>query len=377
MLDDQDGRYVAQSEEDRTTPLISAYKLILHGLAQDLTLKPPRSYVADSSIHLHEVRCDVAKPAQSKRLEFPVDRLSASRRHDSRLHPALHLPNRLFARLVLIALCLCAGCRYSAAPYYGQLLVADARGFVLVQLPSTEETIVAPMPNSYRIYGHPSVIAPGVLVLSNAERLLDFDLKTDRLEAAGPGVWPTYVPEHDLLFFWESREGSDRSGKQVLRARTLHGNTPERIVADFSGVWRSRVVEIAPDQVLFLGHGDRVWELSITAWTLSPTIIEDCLPMAWRTKTRQLVCQDIRDRRIYLAHLNGERTALPIEAYEVLGYSPNYDAVIYSAAYGSPWRLTVGWAILAYSFRDRHIVRLAWTKPGATGILLDREGKPL
>ncbi|HLK86218.1 MAG TPA: hypothetical protein VKT27_06875 [Candidatus Binataceae bacterium] len=279
--------------------------------------------------------------------------------------------------MALIVWCLCAGCRYSAAPYYGQLLVADARGFVLVQLPSTEETTVAPMPNSYRIYGHPTVVVPGVLLLSNAERLVKFDLQTDKLEQAGPGVWPTYVPEHDLLFFWNSREGSDRSGRQVLRARTLHADTSEKIVADFNSVWRSRVVQVAPDQVLFFGQGDRVWELSISDWNLSPTAIENCLPMAWRTKNRQLICQDIGDRRIYLARLNGGRTALPIAAYEVLGYSPSYDAVIYSAAYGSPWRLTVGWAILAYSLRDRHVVRLAWTKPGATGILLDRDGRPL
>ncbi len=74
---------------------------------------------------------------QGEPLEFPVDRVSASRRHDSQLHPDARLPPKRFARLALIALCLCAGCRYSAAPYYGQLLVADARGFVLVQLPST------------------------------------------------------------------------------------------------------------------------------------------------------------------------------------------------------------------------------------------------
>ena len=37
----------------------------------------------------------------------------------------------------------------------------------------------------------------------------------------------------------------------------------------------------------------------------------------------------------------------------------------------------VGWAIVAYNFRDRRTVRLAWSAPGATCLLLDREGEPL
>lgn len=281
---------------------------------------------------------------------------------------------KLVELAVLFALSICAGCRYTAAPYYGQLVVADERGVTLVQLPSISETVLLSATKSKTIYGHPTLVAPGVLIFSSAQRLVRFDLRTKELVDVSEGVWPTYVPEHGLLFFWESSEGSQQPRNRVVRVRSLNGPPNEKIVTSFSDVWNSRIVQISSDEVVFYGAGNRAWKYSITSSILSPTGVERCLPMAWRNKTRQLICQNVDDRKIYLTYLSGRATAIPIHGYEVLGYSLNYDAVICNAAYGAWWKLAVGWAIVAYNFRDHTTVRLAWTKPGATGILLDREG---
>jgi hypothetical protein len=271
----------------------------------------------------------------------------------------------------------CAGCKYSAAPYYGQLVVGDQRGIILVQLPSTEETLLLSTAESNAVYGHPTLVEPGVLIFSSAQRLVKFDLRTKKLVDLGEGVWPTYVPEHHLLFFWEGREGSKQPRDRVVRVRSVNGPPNEKVVTYFSDVWNSRIVQISSDEVALYGPGNRVWKYSITSSTLSQTGIERCLPMAWRNKTRQLICKNVDDHKTYLASLSGEAIAIPIQSYEVLGYSPSYDAVIYDAAYGAWWNFTVGWAVAAYNFRNRKTVRLTWTKPGATAILLDRDGEPL
>jgi hypothetical protein len=286
-------------------------------------------------------------------------------------------PSKLPRLVLLLALSLGAGCKYSASPYYGQLVVADEQGISLVNLPSTEKTPLLLEPKSQVIYGHPTLLAPGVLIFSSAQRLARFNLHTRNLVDLGEGVWPTYVPEHQLLFFWQNSEGSTQPRKRAVLVRSLNGPANEKVVSTFSGVWISRIVQISSDEVVFYGAGSRVWKYSIGSSSLSPTGVEKCLPMAWRRKTRQLICQDVYSHKIYLSYLDGQAAAVPVKSYEVLGYSPTYDAIICSGAYGSSWELQVGWAIVAYNFRDRRTVRLTWVGPGATGILLDGEGKQL
>ena len=282
----------------------------------------------------------------------------------------------LTALVALFAFVL-SGCKYSAAPYYGQLVVADEQGIWLVNLPSTNRTLLLPTADSHVIYGHPTLLAPDVLILSNAQRLVKFDLRTRDFVDFGHGVWPTYVPERQLLFFWQSREGSKQRQTQTLMVRSLNGPANERVVATFSDAWISRIVRVSSDEVAFYGAGGRVWTYSLGNSTLSPTGVERCLPLAWRSKTQQLICQDIYSHDIYLSYLDGRADAVPFKSYDVLGYSPTYDAIICSTPYGSLWELQVGWAIVAYNFRDRRVVRLAWVKPSATAILLDSEGNQL
>jgi hypothetical protein len=293
------------------------------------------------------------------------------------LGPGWNETLRLRRLILLFALSICAGCRYSAAPYYGQLLVADERGISLVSLPSTDRTLLLPTPKSHIVYGHPTIVAPGVVIFSSTQRLVRFDLRTRELVDLGEGVWPTYVPEHRLLFFWQSREGSAQPTNRTILVRSLNDPASEKVVATFSDIWISRIVQISSDEVTFYGSGGRVWKYSMASSTLSPTAVERCLPMAWRSKTGQLICQDVHSHEIYSSYLNGQATRVPVTSDDVLDYSPNYDAIIYSAAYGSSWQLQVGWAILAYNFRDHRTVRLAWSRPGATAILLDNEGNQL
>lgn len=269
------------------------------------------------------------------------------------------------------------GCRYSAAPYYGQLVVADKNGITLIQLPSISAEVLLSTEGSGATYEHPTLVAPGVLIFSTAQRLVRFDLRTKELVDVGEGVSPTYVPEQRLLFFWESGQGSKQPMNRVVKMRSLSGPANDKVVARFSDVWSSRIVQVAPDTVVFYGADSRVWKYSVNPPFLSATGVDRCRPMAWRSKTGQLICQDVDDRRTYLAYLTGQIKPIPIRSYEVLGYSPNYDAVIFSEAYESWWQLEVGWAILAYNFRNHRTVRLAWTAPGATGILLDRDGGQL
>jgi hypothetical protein len=290
----------------------------------------------------------------------------------------LNLKRKLKLRFVLLfALFVCSGCRNSAAPYYGQLVVADENGITLVQLPSISATVLLSTQGSSSLYGHPTLVAPGVIIFNTAQRLARFDLRTKELIDVGQGIWPTYVPEQRVLFFLESSQGSQQPRNRVVRMRSLSGPANEKVVASFSDVWSSRIVQISSDAVIFYGADSRVWKYSIATSILSPTGVERCLPMAWRSKTGQLICQNVDDRRIYLAYLTGLTTPIPIRSYEVLGYSPNYDAVIYSESYESWWQLEVGWAIVAYNFRDHRTVRLSWSAPGATCVLLDRDGEQL
>jgi len=281
---------------------------------------------------------------------------------------------KLVLRLFLLAALLgCACCQSEAEPYHGDLLVGDGRGLTLAELPSRDETPLASTQAMGGTYGNPTQVAPGVFVFSSTERLAKFDLHSNKLTDLGLGTWPTYVPEKDLLFFWENSQAATDPRHQEVHVRPLNGQGADQTIASFSDLWKSRVVEISPEAVLFYGAGQRVWMYSIADSILAPTKVIGCLPMAWRSKTKQLICQDIRTNRHYLSYLNGQATVIPEDGYRVLGYQPDYDAVLYSGIYGSVWELKTGWAILAYNFRDQRIVRLAWTAEDPSAIFFEPE----
>jgi hypothetical protein len=271
----------------------------------------------------------------------------------------------------LAALLLCAGCQYDAQPYHGEFLVGDGRGLRLVDLPSREETLLASTQAMGGTYGYPTQVSPGVFILSSAQRLAKFDLRTRTLVDLGEGSWPTYVPEKDLLFFWQNPQAANDPRHQEVHVRPLNGQGPDKTIAVFSDIWKSRIVEMSPEAVLFYGDGQRVWMYSIADSILTRTEVVKCLPMAWRSRTSQLICQDTETHRHYVSNLRGEATMIPEDGYRVLGYQPDYDTVFYSGIYSSVWELKTGWAILAYNFRDQRVVRLAWTGEDPSGIFFE------
>ncbi len=274
--------------------------------------------------------------------------------------------------LLLVALLGCACCQSEAEPYHGELLMGDGRGLSLAELPSRDETPLASTQTMGGTYGYPTQVAAGVFVLSSTERLAKFDLRTRTLVDLGEGLWPTYVPEKDLLFFWKNPQAQNPRLHEI-HVRPLNGPGTDKTIVSFSDRWKSRIVEISPEAVLFYGEGQRVWEYLIADSILKPTKVVRCLPMAWRSRTSQLICQDTENNRHYLSYLNGLATMIPEDGYRVLGYQPDYDAVLYSGIYSSVWELKTGWAVLAYNFRDERIVRLAWTAEDPSAIFFEAE----
>src|SRR5260370_38665768 len=119
-----------------------------------------------------------------------------------------------------------------------------------------------------------------------------------------------------------------RAQNRFVRMRSGSAHEKKKAVENFYDFWISRIVQMSTDAVVFYGADSRVWKYSIATSTLSPTGVERCLPMAWRSKTGQLICPNVDDRRIYLAYLTGLTTPVPIRSYEVFGYSRKYAAVI-------------------------------------------------
>ncbi len=167
--------------------------------------------------------------------------------------------------------------------------------------------------------------------------LQEFDIENKSVKTWRSGHIPTYVKESNSIFFYESAPDTGEewlfvvnleaigNAKKVMRAPSTH-KTQNGIPYSYKGP----VVQISPDQVIFVGEDDGIWIYQISNSKLISTDIKNIRPIFWLDKTKELIGYNWESKGIVRYDLKSKRIEqLPqFKASSGFVYIPNYDTVI-------------------------------------------------
>jgi hypothetical protein len=187
-----------------------------------------------------------------------------------------------------------------------------------------------------------------------------------------------------------------KEGGEVFFYRSETNVRGELLMASFDQVETTRKVEDEPvlrelpngvlqsltapglpitiEEVIFLGEGNRLWVYNIQKAKIEKTNIFNCHPIAYRCKTKQIICRDLDSSEIYLTDKkNSTRHELPnLKGIYGAVYIPEYDSLLYGR---TRLQLNIGerYDVFIYSFvskeqnlviEDEHIAAGFWIKKG-------------
>jgi hypothetical protein len=195
-----------------------------------------------------------------------------------------------------------------------------------------------------------------------------------------PGKLPFCSKEGKEVFFYRS----EINIRGVLLIASFDRVETTRIVADEpalrklpNGVLQSLTTPGFPitiEEVIFLGEGNRLYVYNIQKGNIQKTNILNCHPMAYRCKTKEIICRDIDSSEIYLTDKKySHRHELPnLQGIYGAVYIPEYDSLLYGR---TRFQLNIGerYDVFIYSFaskeqnlviEDEHITAGFWIKKG-------------
>lgn len=192
-----------------------------------------------------------------------------------------------------------------------------------------------------------------------------YNIKTGHERSLCSGQLPTYVPDHDKLFFYGAFDG-DRLW--LLSSCLEKTDVIEKIAVSpdsrilNNGISQSvttPAVSISSNELIFSGRNNQLWIYRISVSQCIPTDITNCSPIVWRSKTNQLLCKEWDAGKPFLLDVNTKKKEeLPdlVGGYGYL-YIPEYDSLIYGRA---RFRFPAGegYDIFVYSFEDKKEVRI-------------------
>jgi hypothetical protein len=148
-----------------------------------------------------------------------------------------------------------------------------------------------------------------IVYTSQVDRLSELDLETKMSKELGRGDAPTYVPEHKKIFFVSG--GPNHSRPVLYLADIANPRETATVVEKGPYAIGGYVIQVGPDEVVFPGFGESagiVWHYNIVNRELGTLRMpKNCVPVLWRSRTKQLVCFDSKDKGYLLTDLKGER----------------------------------------------------------------------
>ena len=195
-----------------------------------------------------------------------------------------------------------------------------------------------------------------------------------------PGKLPFCSKEGGEVFFYRSE--TNIRGELLIasfdRVETTSKVADEPALRKLpNGVLQSLTTPGFPitiEEVIFLGEGNRLWVYNIQKGKIEKTNILNCHPMAYRCKTKQIICRDLDSSEIYLTDKKySNRHELPnLKGIYGAVYIPEYDSLLYGR---TRLQLNIGerYDVFIYSFvskeqklviEDEHIAAGFWIKKG-------------
>lgn len=197
-----------------------------------------------------------------------------------------------------------------------------------------------------------------------------------------PGVMPTYIAGHDIVFFYEASGyqannalWATRKSDPLNAYRVANAPTPKTLPNGLSLRLTTPVVQTSSDEVVFVGEDYQLWVYRITQAVSVPTAIDNCLPQAWRNSTEQLLCYDWDSWNLYLVNLKTKQKELlpSLQGAHGLLFLPEGDVVIYGKR-RSYWLVAETADLFAYSFRTKETVKLHSHTGMHSGVWLADQG---
>jgi len=206
-----------------------------------------------------------------------------------------------------------------------------------------------------------------------------FSLKTRQVTLLRSGSLPSYISNHDKLFFYdrasdgvswlfEASLGDIKNATKIAKEpewKTLPNGIRQSVTTP--------VIHISNDEVTFVGKDEQLWLYNIANTKLASMNIKGCRPILWMDKRNQLLCSDWDTWDTFFLDLktkNKEEMPDLKGAYGFV-YVPSSDALIYGRTRS---RLLVGEAydIFLYSFADKEEKRIKDNAHFSGGVWIGR-----
>lgn len=193
----------------------------------------------------------------------------------------------------------------------------------------------------------------------------EFNVKTKKMGVLCSGRLPTYVPNHHIFFFYHKSELGEwwlslfHLGNRGIRKKIAVAPDKRKLKNQVERSITVPAVSISPNEIIFNGNDNKLWIYQINESQKIPTGLTNSIPILWRSKTKQLFCQEIDTGELFLADINSdskETLSVLSKSYGHL-YVPEYDSLIYGKA---RFRFPYGEAydIFIYSFEERKELRI-------------------
>lgn len=152
------------------------------------------------------------------------------------------------------------------------------------------------------------------------------------------GHMPTYVAESDSVFFYEHSKYQKDNALLIAKRKDINiihkvanAPAPKKLPNGVLLPLTTPVIQIAPNEVVFVGEDCQLWICQISQATLLPTGVKDCLPQVWRSQTQKLFCYDWNSWNLYTVDLKTkDREEIPLlKGAHGLLYIPENDILIY------------------------------------------------
>ncbi len=190
-------------------------------------------------------------------------------------------------------------------------------------------------------------------------RLLD--LLDNKVKTLREGFSSTYMAKHNVLFFYVRHEPftfKDSMDLYVGKLDSLENSTlicqlGKPAIGSYS-INETPVVQISEDKIVFHGINNMIYEYDYSTGEISETGLRNLYPIAWREKTGELICGDLKGEDFFLANLPNKKVQPINLGKETMGwtYIKEYDILLYS-------QKIIEWGIIySYNFSNTKNERL-------------------
>ncbi len=205
-----------------------------------------------------------------------------------------------------------------------------------------------------------------------------YSMKTGRVRVLRSGRLPSFMPNHEKLFFYDRLAGGDKwlfvaSLDDINNAtkiseepgwNTLPNGIKEPIIEP--------VIQISNDEILFVGKAGELQLYNVLSAEVSSMGINDCRPMSWRSVSNQLLCEDWDTFDIFLLDIKTRDT---VDMPELKGgygfvYVPGLDALFYSKTVSS-FIVIEGYDMFFYQFSDKKEKRIKKNVSLSAGVWME------